>query len=101
VTWTAAQVFHKLIYDSLDEPDPNDDCGLGDGMDDHDWEGAEELTQEEKDALGREVDEAIRQGALVAGKLGSGGARALEDLLRPEVDWREVLREFIQYNVCW
>ena len=93
-----AQVFH-LIYDSLDEPDPNDDCGLGDGMDDHDWEGAEELTQEEKDALGREVDEAIRQGALVAGKLGSGGARALEDLLRPEVDWREVLREFIQ-SVC-
>jgi predicted metal-dependent peptidase len=94
----SAQVFHKL-YDSLDEPDPDDDCGLGDGMDDHDWEGAEELTQEEKDALGREVDEAIRQGALVAGKLGSGGARALEDLLRPEVDWREVLREFIQ-SVC-
>ena len=98
MTWTAPKYSISCI-DSLDEPDPNDDCGLGDGMDDHDWEGAEELTQEEKDALGREVDEAIRQGALVAGKLGSGGARALEDLLRPEVDWREVLREFIQ-SVC-
>ena len=90
----SAQVFHKL-YDSLDEPDPDDTCGFGDGMDDHDWEGAEELTQGEKDDLGREIEEAVRQGALVAGKLGSGGARDLEALLKPEIDWREVLREFI------
>ena len=53
------------------------------GMDDHDWEGAEQLTEEEKGDLGREVEEAIRQGALVAGKLGSGGARELEALLKP------------------
>ena len=46
--------------------------------------------------LARDVDEAIRQGALIAGKLGSGGDRDLEDLLTPQIDWREVLREFIQ-----
>jgi predicted metal-dependent peptidase len=91
-----AQVFH-LIYDAL--PEGDDGSGLGGGMDDHDWDGAEELTEIEKGDLEREVDEAIRQGALVAGKLGSGGARTLEDLLRPEIDWREVLREFIQ-SVC-
>ena len=91
-----AQVFH-LIYDAL--PEGGDGSGLGGGMDDHDWDGAEELTEIEKGDLEREVDEAIRQGALVAGKLGSGGARTLEDLLRPEIDWREVLREFIQ-SVC-
>ena len=91
-----AQVFH-LIYDAL--PEGDDGRGLGGGMDDHDWDGAEELTEIEKGDLEREVDEAIRQGALVAGKLGSGGARTLEDLLRPEIDWREVLREFIQ-SVC-
>ena len=91
-----AQVFH-LIYDAL--PEGGDGRGLGGGMDDHDWDGAEELTEIEKGDLEREVDEAIRQGALVAGKLGSGGARTLEDLLRPEIDWREVLREFIQ-SVC-
>ena len=92
----SAQVFH-LIYDAL--PEGDDGSGLGGGMDDHDWDGAEELTEIEKGDLEREVDEAIRQGALVAGKLGSGGARTLEDLLRPEIDWREVLREFIQ-SVC-
>lgn len=62
----------------------------------HDWEGAKELTADEKRELSRDLDEAIRQGALVAGKMGSGGDRDLEELLQPQVDWREALREFIQ-----
>ena len=62
----------------------------------HDWDGAKELTADEKRELARELDEAIRQGALVAGKLGSGGDRDLEELLQPQVNWREALREFIQ-----
>ena len=88
----SAQVFHK-IYDSL--PEGDDGSGVGDGMDEHDWDGAEQLSEEEKGDLEREVEEAIRQGVLVAGKLGSGGARDLEELLKPQIDWRDVLREFI------
>ena len=64
-------------------------------FDDHDWEAAEEMTDEEKRELAREIDEAVRQGNTVAGKMGSGGNRDLEDLLTPQVDWREVLRDFI------
>jgi predicted metal-dependent peptidase len=45
--------------------------------------------------LARDIDEAIRQGALAAGKMGGTGSRDLEELLKPQVDWREVLREFI------
>lgn len=66
------------------------------GFDVHDWEAAKELTPDENRELGREIDEAIRQGALIAGKLGSGGDRDLDELLAPQVDWREVLREFVQ-----
>ena len=69
-------------------------AGAG-GLDDHDWEGAQEMSPEEQKALERDIDEAIRQGALVAGKLGSGGNRDLDELLQTKVDWREVLREFI------
>ena len=69
--------------------------GGGSPLDDHDWEGAQELSDEEKGELEREIDEAIRQGALVASKSGSGGNRNIEELLQPQVDWREVLREFI------
>ena len=88
----SAQVFHK-IYDSL--PEGDDGSGVGDSLDDHGWEEAEQLSEEEKGDLEREVEEAIRQGVLVAGKLGSGGARDLEALLKPQIDWRDVLREFI------
>ena len=65
------------------------------GLDEHDWEGAGELTEEQGKQLARDLDEAIRQGALAAGKLGSGGDRMFEDLLQTKIDWREVLREFI------
>ena len=65
-------------------------------FDTHDWEGAQEMSDDEQRELAREIDEAVRQGALVAGKMGSGGDRNLEELLEPQVDWREVLREFVQ-----
>jgi predicted metal-dependent peptidase len=53
------------------------------------------MTPDEKEQLAREIDQAIRQGAMVAGKMGSGGDRDIDELLRPQVDWRQILREFI------
>tara|TARA_R110000772_G_scaffold70083_1_gene154393 strand:- start:1244 stop:2488 length:1245 start_codon:yes stop_codon:yes gene_type:complete len=65
------------------------------GLDEHDWEGAQEMDADEQRELAQEIDQAIRQGALTAGKVGSEGNRAIDQLLQPEVNWREVLREFI------
>lgn len=73
--------------------------GQGTGFDEHDWEGAQSLSDEDKRELARDIDEAIRQGAMAAGKMGGTGNRDLDELLQPQVDWREVLREFIQ-NTC-
>tara|TARA_Y100000748_G_scaffold302140_1_gene303741 strand:- start:515 stop:1339 length:825 start_codon:yes stop_codon:yes gene_type:complete len=67
----------------------------GQGFDDHDWEEAQGLSADEQKELAKDIDEVIRQGALLAGKTGSGGDKDLEDLLKPQVNWREVLREFI------
>lgn len=67
----------------------------GESMDHHDWESADEMTVEERKELERAIDEAVRQGALIAGKMGSGGSRLLDDVLQSKVDWREALREFI------
>lgn len=69
--------------------------GGGGGFDEHDWDNAQEMTAEERDQLARDIDEAIRQGATVAGKLGSGGDRLLGELLETKQDWRELLREFV------
>lgn len=67
----------------------------GGGLDEHDWDGAQELSDEERKSLDREIDEAIRQGALLAGKTGSGGFRGLDELLSAKVDWRDQLRDFV------
>ena len=87
----------KQVFDILKQED--DDEGGG-GFDEHDWEGADKLTDEEKKELAREIDQAIRQGMMahqkVAGKGGAGLDRELEDLLAPKINWREVLREFVK-----
>jgi predicted metal-dependent peptidase len=85
-----AQVFN-LIHRDKDE-DEDDDSG---GMDEHDWEGAQALSDEEQRELSREVDAAIRAGSMTASKVGATEDLDLEELLQPQVDWREVLREFI------
>ena len=84
------------VYNTLKQ-DQDEDGGLlvPGGFDEHDWEGAQELTETEQRELARELDEAVRQGALIAGKLGTGVDRDLTELLQPQVDWREVMREFI------
>ncbi len=91
----------KQVFDILKQEKEDDDGdGEGDGFDDHDWEGAQNLTDEEKKELAREIDQAIRQGLIAHQKhIGQGGAgldRELGDLLAPKVDWREVLREFVK-----
>jgi predicted metal-dependent peptidase len=91
----------KQVFDILKQEKEDDDGdGEGDGFDDHDWEGAQNLTDEEKKELAREIDQAIRQGLIAHQKhIGQGGAgldRELGELLAPKVDWREVLREFVK-----
>jgi predicted metal-dependent peptidase len=68
---------------------------VGTGMDEHDWEGADSMTNEEKEALAKDVDQALRQGAILAGKMSANVPREISDVLQAKVDWREALREFV------
>ena len=91
----------KQVFDLLKQQYGAGGCGEG-GLDEHDWEGAGKLTDEEKEILGREVDRAIRQGVLAEKRVGAGAggrSRELEDLLEPQVNWREVLREYVK-SIC-
>jgi len=99
--WDSAQVFNDLFAggETHEVMGEGTGEGTGEGFDIHDWDGASERTTEEEETLAIEIDEAIRVGGLVAGKLGSGGSRIIDGLLKSQVDWREVLREFIQ-SVC-
>ena len=89
----------EIFNDLREEQEGNGGQGQGQGggepFDTHEWEEAQGLSDEEQKELAKDIDDVIRQGALVAGKVGSGGNRTLEEFLEPQVDWREVLRDFI------
>jgi predicted metal-dependent peptidase len=96
----------KQVFDILKEEEPEGGYGMGgegEGFDVHDWEGAKELSEEQKKVLAKEIDQAIRQGVIAHSKVagsGTGGlGRELEEMTEPQVDWREVLREFVT-SVC-
>ena len=122
--WDTAQVFNDLYNKHRQQSQDQGDGGNGDGkssgssggggtpsssssgsgtgdnelpqpIDDHDWEGAQALTADEERELERDIDEAIRQGAMIAGKMGSGVNESIAELLKPQVDWKQVMRDFI------
>lgn len=68
---------------------------VGNGLDEHDWEGAEGMSTEEKEALAKDIDQALRQGAILAGKMSANVPREISDVLQAKVDWRDALREFV------
>lgn len=66
-----------------------------DSLDEHDWEGAQEMGKEEQEALAKDIDQALRQGAILAGKMKGNVPREVSEALEAKVDWREALREFV------
>lgn len=78
----------------------SDEAGSGITLDDHDWEGAQNgMTKDEQEQLGRDIDQALRQGGIYAGKVGGNMPREIGELLKPKVDWREVLRRFVRTSL--
>ena len=71
----------------------------GESLDHHDWDGAQEMTEAERSELDKTIDQALRQGALLAGKTGSGGKRVLDGLIESKVDYKEAMREWV-LNTC-
>ena len=90
----AKQVF-DLLENSEDEDGEGGSLASSDGFDEHDWEGAQQLSAEEAEQLAKEIDEAVRQGSMLAGKTGSGGNRDINELLQTKKDWRELLRDYV------
>jgi predicted metal-dependent peptidase len=70
--------------------------GEGEGMDEHDWENAQDGTPEEQEQIAKEIESALRQGAILAGKMGGGVSREMQDLLTPKVNWKDALRDFVK-----
>ena len=82
-----------------EQGDGNGPADDGEGIptfDEHDWEGAGDATQEEKDQAGKEIEQALRQGSILVGKMGGNVDRNISEMLTPKIDWKEALREFVK-----
>jgi predicted metal-dependent peptidase len=102
------QVYDLLKQEMENQPESGDgdgqgqegQGGQGDGkskcLDDHDWENAQEMSEEEKEKLAGEIDQALREGAMLAGKMNGNLSKEMDELLHPKVDWKEALREFVK-----
>ncbi len=97
--WDAARVFHDIRKGAKNRraggSGSGSGSGSGGGFDQHGWEAAKGRSREAQAELARQIDSAIRQGSIMAGVSGTGGARGLGALLQPQVDWKEQLREFV------
>jgi predicted metal-dependent peptidase len=67
----------------------------GDGFDEHDWESFKEMTPEEIKEVSEGIDKALREGGMLAGRMGAKMPRAIGELLEPKIDWRDALRDFV------
>jgi predicted metal-dependent peptidase len=85
-----AQVFALL------EEEHGGGGGGGGGFDEHDWGGAKEATPEEQEEVANEIERALRQGAILAGKMGGNVSREFDELLTPKINWKEALRDFVK-----
>jgi predicted metal-dependent peptidase len=82
------------------KPDPNGDPSNGNGsgrgeyqFDEHDFSA--DMTDEELKEMDGKIDRAIREGAILAGRLGVDLPRAITEMLEPQVDWRREFADFV------
>jgi len=83
--------------EGIEETDIDDALrNMDEGVDDHKFGDVVEMDADDLKKLEGEIDKALRQGGMLAGRMGATVPRVIGELLEPKVDWREVLREFVQ-----
>ncbi len=105
------QVFNILKNEIPEQPpagggekgEEGDDGDGGDGggktpqsHDEHDWEGAAELTEEEEAELKEEIEQALREGSQLVGKRGGHMSKGITEALIPKVNWKDALRDEVK-----
>lgn len=108
--WSIKQIFDDLIAKAKESEDEEEGESEGEGkgkgkgntgagLDDHDWEGAKGMTEEEKRELKQDIEQALRDGQLAAKRAGVGGGNSplgIDELLKPQVDWKKELADFVR-----
>ena len=102
------EVYRLLGEEEEDGQDEDKTSGQGDGQskgnggaadsyqfDEHDIDGNAPIDAQEAQAQDTMIDRALREGALLAGRLGANVPRQIMEMFDPVVDWRKELAEFV------
>ena len=89
----SGQVF-KILEDEQEEGGGGG--GGGEPLDGHEWDEAQGMSDSDKEEVAKEIEQALRQGSMLVGKMGGNVSREIGDMLVPKVDWREALRDFVK-----
>lgn len=91
----AKEVFEILIQeDNSQSNGGGGGAGSGGSFDEHDWEGAQEMSEAEQKEVEEQILDALRQGSIMVGKKNGTIDRSTLDFLTPKINWREQLRDF-------
>lgn len=93
--WSVREVYEDLKKEQQKNKDSGGGESLGKTLDEHDFEDAQSMSDEESKELSNKIDRALREGGILAGRMGAKIPRVIGDMLEPKVDWKEVLREFV------
>lgn len=90
--WSYPEIYRHL---EKEEEQGGQGNGAGQPFDEHDMSNAEQMSAEEMKEYVDQVNEAIHQGGLLAGRFGQKLPRSVTETLQPKVDWTTALREFV------
>ena len=90
----SGQVF-KILEDEQEEGGGGGGGGK-EPLDGHEWDEAQSMSDSDKEEVAKEIEQALRQGSMLVGKMGGNVSREIGDMLVPKVDWREALRDFVK-----
>ena len=93
--WSVREVYEDLKKQQKQNKDSGGSESLGKPLDEHDFDNAQNMSDEEVKEMSGKIDKALREGGILAGRMGAKIPRVIGDMLEPKVDWREVLREFV------
>jgi predicted metal-dependent peptidase len=114
--WSVPKIYDDIMKHMPPPPPPPPGGGEGEGQgsgsgkgekvtidgkeyevgsqDEHDFEDMGGMSPEEVAGIERDINDALHQGGILAGRMGAKVPRTIKDLLATKVDWRDALRDF-------
>lgn len=65
------------------------------GMDEHDFDNVEQMDDEALKELSEDINEAIHEGSILAGRMGVTLPRSVSEMVEGSVNWREEFSQFV------